>query len=1126
MSTLTYTPPDSLYEFFTSDKFINLVIGPVGSTKTTAGILKIAHEAKRIKAGSDGIRRSRCVWIRQTREQLRDTSIPDFLRWYPAGLAGSYSKTEYKFQMKFADVECEVLFRGLDDSDDVRRLLSLQATFAVADEFRELNPQVFEAMQGRLGRYPSKADNGVGACDDNGKQIDKFWGMSNPPDMDTFWEQYLSNPPANAAVFFQPSGLSPEADWTQYLKDDYYENLAEGKSQDWIDVFIHAKFGKSLSGQPVFRAFDRETHVSKNPLTHFKGSQYPILIGMDFGLCYDDQTEVLTDAGWRFFKDVDEHRDLVATLNPDGYSLEYAAINFKVDRHYEGELIEFSTQNMNFCVTPEHRTPNTCRGSADMLRFDSAEDLARGTQHRFIQLAAQPASGRPMRMFGVPDDLMASFLGWYVSEGSTYVTGNSYRVTISQNKPATALHDVMTDSRWPWAWTRVSGTTGWRATVPKEFGEFVFELGKASDKHVPHQLLWADGTLARLFLSAYVAGDGHVRSRTRVGSGAGRKQTGETTAATVSTRLKDELQILALRAGYASSVRWQKGQTSTMTCGRKIVSSGVWVVTIKQFSRAEITPSAAKRVPYSGRIYCLNVPYHTLYVRRKGKPCWNGNTPATVLAQIDPQGRLLVFDSLTSEGMGTLRFCREKLKPRLAQRFPAANVLIIGDPAGQQRGQSDERSVFDILRQEGFRVVPAKTNTIVGRLNAVDAWLTRMVDGKPAILIDPCARELIDALRGGYRYKIRTSGETDDKPEKNKHSHVADACFAAGTLVETNYGAVPIEQVQPGMLVLTPAGYCHVSAAGMTLADAEVTEYTLSDGRRIIATPSHPVYAHGYGWVAIDSLQYSDILECVSTYTGRAWNKNTQSKSLRGFGTTARQKATTRLITWLLGSHGTCTGMSGSTTMALSPGGLWCTTKTMTEQTTGSRTLQSCLPATMQNCTFVNGLMDGGRLDSARPASLLPFGMEPQRVLSSTGSLGNSLGSGELQSACDATGAEMSSLAMLQPQREVFVARLARGWREKQAASITWSGRVVSAAHALWSTSTQRKQPALRIVGARPLPQRAVYNLTVEGSPVFFANGVLVHNCQYLALHANQGVLGDAWQTRAVEVQKRKWVWA
>lgn len=431
---LNYTPPTSVRGFLTSETFISLIVGPVGSTKTTAGIMKIAFHAKQMAKCRDGVRRSRAIWVRNTREQLRDTSIPDVLRWFPDGQAGAYLKSEYKFILKFDDVECEILFRGLDDSNDVRRLLSLQASFGILDEFREINPDIFNALQGRLGRYPSKLDNNVGCVTDDGRSNAHIWGMTNPPDMDTFWEQYLSEPPANAECFFQPSGLSQEADWIEFLPDGYYENLAEGKSEDWVDVYINAKFGKSLSGQPVFRAFDRDMHVADKALNYIKLSTNPLVIGMDFGL-----------------------------------------------------------------------------------------------------------------------------------------------------------------------------------------------------------------------------------------------------------------------------------------------------------------------------------------------------TPACTISQIDPMGRFLTYACLTSDGMGTLRFCREKLKPLLANRFPGMPVLVIGDPAGQQRAQTDERSVFDILKSEGFRVVAAKTNSVVARLSAVDKLLTRVVDGKPAMLIDPECRDLINALRGGYRYKVKSSGDVEDKPEKNRYSHIADA---------------------------------------------------------------------------------------------------------------------------------------------------------------------------------------------------------------------------------------------------------------------------------------------------------------------------------------------------------------
>ena len=295
---LSYTPPLSLVPFFTSEKFISLVVGPVGSTKTTAGIMKIAYHAKRMAPCADGIRRSRCVWIRNTREQLRDTSIPDFLSWFPDGAAGTFAKTYNEFTLKFDDVECKVMFRGLDDQDDVKRLLSLQISFAIMDEFREINEEIFKTVQGRLGRYPDKKmvpprpewgtdEKGypIGGCvTDDGKPNAHIWGMTNPPDMDTFWEGFLSSPPENCHVTIQPGGNDPKADWLEYLPPDYYTNLAVGKDPDWIDVYINAKFGKSLAGMPVFRSFSRSLHCSDGPLNYSRNKNAPIIVGMDVAL--------------------------------------------------------------------------------------------------------------------------------------------------------------------------------------------------------------------------------------------------------------------------------------------------------------------------------------------------------------------------------------------------------------------------------------------------------------------------------------------------------------------------------------------------------------------------------------------------------------------------------------------------------------------------------------------------------------------------------------------------------------------------------------------------------------------------------------------------------------------------
>lgn len=284
----TFNAIPSTVPFLTGDKFIELILGCVGSTKTSASLIKLIHEAKRVAPCADGIRRSRCAIIRNTREQLADTTIPDFLKWYPDGEAGAYMKTGMRYMLKVDDVECEVLFRGLDDSNDVRRLLSLQLSFAMMDEFREINADVFNALTGRLGRYPDKTMNGVGCCADDGKQIHKVWGASNPPDADTFWHTFIENPPENAHVVIQPSGRSPEADWLHCLPDGYYENLCHGKTEEWISIYVDGQFGKSLSGSPVFKCFNADTHVSKTPLI---AQSSTLVIGVDAGL---NPTAVIT----------------------------------------------------------------------------------------------------------------------------------------------------------------------------------------------------------------------------------------------------------------------------------------------------------------------------------------------------------------------------------------------------------------------------------------------------------------------------------------------------------------------------------------------------------------------------------------------------------------------------------------------------------------------------------------------------------------------------------------------------------------------------------------------------------------------------------------------------------------
>ncbi len=153
-----------------------------------------------------------------------------------------------------------------------------------------------------------------------------------------------------------------------------------------------------------------------------------------------------------------------------------------------------------------------------------------------------------------------------------------------------------------------------------------------------------------------------------------------------------------------------------------------------------------------------------------------GLTPAAVFGQ-KVRGRWFLQSEIVAIDMGIVRFA-EVMRTELATRFAAASeAIIIGDPAGDFRAQTDESTPFHILRGAGLRAFPAPSNSVDLRLEAVSSQLTKMVEGKSGLLIDTRCTQLIKGFEGGYAYKrMEVSGERfADKPDKNMFSHVHDA---------------------------------------------------------------------------------------------------------------------------------------------------------------------------------------------------------------------------------------------------------------------------------------------------------------------------------------------------------------
>jgi hypothetical protein len=277
---INYDAPKTITDFMLDNSKVRLIIGPYGSGKTTGCIMELMRRAMMEYPDANNVRRTRFVVVRNTAQQLRQTILEDIRKWLSPAM--TYRVTDSTVQFRFSHptqgrIESDWMLIPLDKPEDQQRLLSLNITGGWVSEFREIPIRVVEALLGRCGRYVP-----IGV---KGNAWHGVIGESNPPDEDSEWYNKLEiERPPTWKLFKQPGGMDPAAENKEpgRLPPGYYEDLIASNNPDWVDVHVHAKYGKSLSGQAVFRAsFKPDFHVTYNSLKPIPS--LPLMIGQDFG---------------------------------------------------------------------------------------------------------------------------------------------------------------------------------------------------------------------------------------------------------------------------------------------------------------------------------------------------------------------------------------------------------------------------------------------------------------------------------------------------------------------------------------------------------------------------------------------------------------------------------------------------------------------------------------------------------------------------------------------------------------------------------------------------------------------------------------------------------------------------
>lgn len=348
--------------------------------------------------------------------------------------------------------------------------------------------------------------------------------------------------------------------------------------------------------------------------------------------CHDDQTEVMTESGWRKFASLDGTERLL-TMDPQTHRAVYRLPEKIVAKPYSGPMYLYEAKGANYCVTPDHDMyfhGRNGRSQDTAWRKEPMSGLA-AKSNKYMKKAVDwdvadvetytiPAFQSDRKFFPeltVPMDDWLEFLGWYCSEGNLLKRrGREYGVMIGQKDPEVRarIHKLCVRLGLP---AKLYDSGIQIHVHSRQLGVHLAELGpNCLNKRIPMYARMVSARQMNIFLDAFAEGDGY------------RKGNGEIIY-TSSPAMADDLQEMILKTGMPSVVRKRSIAGQVKDLGTHTATSTVdgYVVT-RPHKASEIKhfPENVREVDYDGMVYCASIPPESLlFTRRKGYTLWSGN---------------------------------------------------------------------------------------------------------------------------------------------------------------------------------------------------------------------------------------------------------------------------------------------------------------------------------------------------------------------------------------------------------------------------------------------------------------------------------------------------------------------
>ena len=351
--------------------------------------------------------------------------------------------------------------------------------------------------------------------------------------------------------------------------------------------------------------------------------------------CYDDKTEVLTDNGWKLFKDL-EYTDKVCSLDAETEEIKYFNPENIVIYPYKGKMLKINHKSLDFLITPNHRVVYKKDKNIGLskIKIDRADKIDG-------QLLRIPRSGiwkskKSIKYFILPSysnkwfngiglrkyikqdfkikmNDWLEFFGWWIAEGCVGYSKNKKgekkptRVLISQKNKANLDEIKNVIKRIGFNYYEQKYDSANVIEIQNvQLAHYLEQFGKCNKKFIPKELKFLSRKQLGILFTTMMKGDGSFKNNI------------PKMYYSKSYRLISDMQEIVMKLGMAATIGKQ---------------DDTYYISIAQQTNTTVNPKIKTNnrnkyewIDYKGEVYCCTVPTGIIMVRRNGKAAWSGNT--------------------------------------------------------------------------------------------------------------------------------------------------------------------------------------------------------------------------------------------------------------------------------------------------------------------------------------------------------------------------------------------------------------------------------------------------------------------------------------------------------------------